>query len=157
MENFSVVARWQERPLAAPEVLKAHQEHSQRIKDKQAEINRVVERANQQLLREARIHAGDYLAAAAVQHEWSELFKGAKPIGTDPATVGERMARIIEAEDFTRGNALKQTTGYGEGIGVIYNKGELPQRRRYDVPIEQAECSRSNCGTPRPPRGPSNC
>ena len=138
MENFSVVARWQERPLAPPDVLKAQEEHRQKIQDKQTEINRVVDRVQQQLLREARAHAGDYLAGAARQHEWSQILKAAKPIGTDPATVGERTARIIEAEDFARGNALKQTTGYGEGIGVIYNKGELPNIAEYDVDVEQA-------------------
>lgn len=138
MDNFSVVARWQERPLASPDVLKVHDEHRQRIQEKQAEISRVVDRAKQQLLREARAHAGDYLAAAAVQHEWSKFLKAAKPIGDDPAAVIERMAKIIEAEDYARGNALKQTTGYGEGIGVILNKGELPNVAEYEVVIEKA-------------------
>jgi ElaB/YqjD/DUF883 family membrane-anchored ribosome-binding protein len=138
MENFSVVARWQERPLASPDVLKAHQQHSQKIQDQQAEITRLVDRANQNLLREARAHAGDYLAAAAVQREWSEFLQEAKPIGADSAAVVERMARIIEAENYSRGNALKQTTGYGEGIGVILNKGELPNFAEYDVPMEYA-------------------
>jgi cytochrome c553 len=85
MENFSVVARWQERPLAPPDVVKVHEEHRQKIKEKQAEISRVVDRANQQLLREARMHAGDYLAAAAVQHESSEILKAAQPIGASPS------------------------------------------------------------------------
>ena len=138
MENFSVVARWQERPLVSPDVLKVQEEHLQRIQSKQAEINRVVDRAQQQLLHEARAHAGDYLTAAVVQREWSEFLKAAKPIGADPAAVRERTARIIEAEDFTRGNVLKQTTGYGEGIGVIYNKGELPNVAEYDVEAEHS-------------------
>src|SRR5258708_10328606 len=119
MDVLSVGARWEERPLAPPDVWKGCEEHRKKIQDQQTEINRVVDRARQQLEREARAHAGDYLAAAARQHEWSELLKAGKPIGADPATVAERMGRIIEAEDFARGNALKQTTGYGEGIGVI--------------------------------------
>ena len=138
MENFSVVARWQERPLAPPEVLKVQDEHRQRIQDKQTEVNRIVDRANQQLLREARVHAGDYLAAAIVQHEWSDVLKAAQPVGADPALVRESMAQIIEAEDYARGNALQQTTGYGEGIGVILNNGELPNVAEYDVQVEQA-------------------
>lgn len=138
MENLSVVARWQERPLATPEVLHTQMEHQRRINDKQGEVNRLVEKANQQLLGEARAHAGEYLTAALLQQEWGALLKTAKPVGADPQAIADRAAQVVEAENYVRGNAVKDTTVYGQGIGVIFNKGELPNVAEYDVPIEKA-------------------
>ena len=84
------------------------------------------------------LHAGDYFAAAIQQQEWKALLKAAKPAAASHQAIADRAARVIEAEDFTRGNVLKDTTGYGQGIGVIYNKGELPNVAEYDVPVETA-------------------
>ena len=138
MTSFSVVASWQERPLATPEELHAQQEHQRKISEKQGEVNRLVEKSNKLLLDDARAHAGDYFAAAVQQQEWKALLKDAKPVGGEPLAIADRAARVIEAEDFTRGNVLKDATGYGQGIGVIYNKGELPNVAEYEVPIETA-------------------
>ncbi|MBI3865547.1 MAG: DUF1553 domain-containing protein [Planctomycetia bacterium] len=135
MDTFTVVARWHERPLASPEAIRERDDHQKKINDKQAEVNRVVDSANQRLLREARSHAADYLLAAAADLEWADLLKSARPIGADPATIRERAAQVVEAEEFARGNVLKVTTGYGEGIGVLVNKGELPNFTEYDVPL----------------------
>ncbi len=138
MENFSVVASWQERPLATTEALEVQQEHQRKIADKQGEINRLIEKANKRLLGDARTHAGDYFTAAVLQQEWAALLKTAKPIGADPQAIADRGAQVIEAENYTRGNVVKDTTTYGQGIGVIYNKGELPNVAEYDVPVEAA-------------------
>ncbi len=69
MTSFSVVASWQERPLANPEELHAQQEHQRKISDKQGEVNRLVDKSNKQLLDDARAHAGDYFAAAVQQQD----------------------------------------------------------------------------------------
>ena len=42
---------------------------------------------------------------------------------------------VREAESFDRGNVLIDTTHYGPGIGVILNKGELPNFAEYDVGV----------------------
>jgi hypothetical protein len=138
MDTFSVVARWQERPLAGPEAVRERDEHQKKIQDKQSETNRAVDAANQRLLLEARAHAGDYFAAAAIELEQADFLKTARPIGSDTAMIESRAALVIEAEDFARGNVLKVTTGYGEGIGVLVNKGELPNFTEYEVPLETA-------------------
>jgi hypothetical protein len=138
MENFSVVARWQERPVASPEAVRSQQEHKQKLTAKQAEANQLVQRANGALLGEARAHAGDYLTAALTQQEWAAIVKAAKPVGNDPQTIADRGAQVIEAENYIRGNVLKDNTTYGQGIGVIYNKGELPNFAEYDVAIEKS-------------------
>ena len=138
MDTYTVVARWQERPLASPEVIRERDEHQKKIHDTQSEVNSVAETANQKLLREARAHAGDYLKAAVIELEWADVLKANKPIGSDPAAIRDRAAVVIEAEDFARGNVLQMKTGYGEGIGVLVNQGELPNFTEYDVPIEAA-------------------
>src|SRR5262245_24766259 len=138
MTSFSVVASWQERPLASPEAVRTQQDHRRKINDKQGEVNRLVEKANQQLLGDARAHAGDYFSAVVREQEWAAFLKTAKPVGAVPQAIAERGARVIEAEDYISGNALKDKTTYGQEIGVIYNKGELPNVAEYDVSIETA-------------------
>jgi hypothetical protein len=138
MDTYSVVARWQERPLAGPKEILARDEHSKRIQDKQGEVNRRVEAANQRLVSDARAHAAEYFATAAVELEWADLLKTLRPIGDTAAATRDRRAIVIEAESFARGNVLAMTTDYGEGIGVLVNKGELPNFTEYEVQIEKA-------------------
>ena len=45
---------------------------------------------------------------------------------------------LLEAENYLRGNVLKDTTNYGVGIGVLVNRGELPNFTEYDIEIKQA-------------------
>jgi mono/diheme cytochrome c family protein len=138
MENFSVVARWQERPLATPDVLQQQQLVQQQIDSKQAELKELTSAADARLVREARAHAGEYLLAAVEQIDQTALLKDTKPVGADPQAARDRGALVIEAENYTRGNTLKDTTNYGKEIGVILNQGELPNVAEYDVPIEAA-------------------
>jgi cytochrome c553 len=140
MDNFSVVARWQERPLATPEALKKRDEHQQRIADQKAKIGKVVEQANNDLLREARQHVGDYLLAAEDQRRLDEFQNAAtqKPLGADPKSADQPGVVVIEAENYSRGNLVKDSATYGQGIGVVYNKGEFPNFAEYDVTLTEA-------------------
>jgi hypothetical protein len=45
---------------------------------------------------------------------------------------------LREAENFDRGNVLADTTNYGPGIGIILNRGELPNFVEYDLQIPKA-------------------
>src|SRR5712691_5501822 len=134
MNNFNVVASWQERPLAAPAQLQRLAEAQQQVAAKQNEVNQIVSQAQKQLLSEARARVGDYVRAAARQ------------ILLDRATTSIGMARdanpnaplpdgvqIIEAENYQRGNAIKLSTGYGAGIGVILSDGNGDWSAEYDV------------------------
>ena len=64
MENFKVVARWQERPLGTPAELKTLTEHRRQIDEQQQQIKSLIARGNTNLLREARARAADYIGAA---------------------------------------------------------------------------------------------
>lgn len=141
MNNFSVVAQWQERPLASPTVLPQVTQQKQRIAAKQNEVNQLVAKTNEQLLEEARSRVADYVLAAARE---IYLDKSSRSFGAEYDKRADKAApppdgvQIIEAENYQRGNALKLTTGYGEGIGVILSNGNGEWTAEYDVTVPAA-------------------
>lgn len=138
MENFTVVARWQERPLADSDTIRQRDAHQQLIDTGKSEIAAVVTRANDDLLREVRRHSGRYLIAAAGRQQLDELVKQSQPRGPDPATQNLPGAVFIEAEDFVRGNVTKDRDNYGKEIGVLVNQGELPNVTEYETTVDAA-------------------
>jgi len=138
MENFNVVARWQERPLAAPDVVARRDAHAQQIAAKKSEIAGIVSRCNEDLLADARRNAGGYLLAATRQRRLDTLTKARKPAGDDPAARERPGVILVEAEEFARGNVIRDRENYGKGIGVLVNKGELPNFTEYDVDVATA-------------------
>ncbi|MFQ5730480.1 MAG: DUF1553 domain-containing protein [Planctomycetaceae bacterium] len=137
MENFKVVARWNERPLATPDALKRQKQFDRRIAAAKRRIEQLATQSTQTVLSEARKHAGLYLRAALRRRRLDALLKTVKPIG-NAASKPVPGAIIVEAERFARGNVLKDTTNYGKGIGVILNKGPLPNVAEYDVSVKTA-------------------
>jgi mono/diheme cytochrome c family protein len=135
MENFSVVAVWNERPLATRDQLAQIEALRAQIASVQGQIDSLSRDANQTLLATARPLAAEYLLTAAWLERLTDparsLMAGAQG-GQTPGTI------VIEAEAFARGNALIQTTGYGEGIGVILNAGPLPNVAEYDIDVPAA-------------------
>ena len=137
MENFNVVARWQERPLESRAAIAKRDAHQQKIAGKTAEIERLVNDANKRLLATERDHVAEYLLAAEELRRIDALVAKSKSVGADAASKTLPGAVLVEAENFTRGNVTKHFTGYGEGIGVILNKGELPNFAEYDLELRQ--------------------
>lgn len=135
MENFSVVARWQEQILASPSEIKVLEQQKKQIADLDSQIQSVVKKEDEQLLLEARKRVSDYLLAAEIKKHADQLLKTTKPIGDDPQAYTSHAAIIVEAEDYQTGNVKKSFTGYGEGIGVIYNNGPLPNIAEYEIEL----------------------
>ncbi|MGD9646296.1 MAG: DUF1553 domain-containing protein [Pirellulales bacterium] len=136
MENFTVVARWQERPLTTPEIEQQLAEHHQQIAAQKEQIAQRVAQANDELLATARARAADYLAAAA------SLVAGQPVIAHHSATADEgRTAGSLsfEAEAYARGNLVKDFDLYGPEIGVVYNRGELPNFVEFDLELNEAQ------------------
>ncbi len=141
MENYSVVARWQERPLASPQVTQQLAEQKQRIAAKQDEVNQIVAKANEQLLDEARSRVADYMRAAT-----REIYLGLteRSFGVEYDKRTEKTSplpegiQVVEAENYQRGSAIKLSTGYGEGIGVILSNGNGEWTAEYDVTVPAA-------------------
>ncbi len=138
MENFKVVARWQERPVATAESVRARQKFTSQIAAKQSEIDALVAKNTNQILDQARLHVGDYLLAALRKQRIAEWLASAKVHGNDAATLTKPGVLLIEAENFDRGNVKKDFDGYGKSIGVLVNKGELPNFVEYDVEVASA-------------------
>ena len=135
MENFKVVARWQERPLAQPAALRKQQEHQRRVATNQADIDRLTEQAQQTVLDEAKQHVGDYMLAAAALQRQRELLTEATVFGNKSDANSTAGLMVLEAEDYDRGNVLKDHSNYGRGIGVLVNQGELPNFVEYDLDL----------------------
>jgi hypothetical protein len=140
MENHSVVAVWQERPLADRVAVAARDEHRKKVDAKRGEIATAVDSATEEILKVERRRAGDYMLAALRKTELAERLAKAKPLGGLPDEEQKKVAgfQLIEMENFARGNVAKFTTGYGEGIGVLVNQGELPNFAEYDLKVENA-------------------
>tara|TARA_R110002111_G_scaffold227346_1_gene288849 strand:- start:105614 stop:108949 length:3336 start_codon:yes stop_codon:yes gene_type:complete len=138
MENFTVVARWQERMLASPAEIKILEEQKKQIADLEADIQSVVKKADAQLLNDERKHVADYLIAAEIKKHADQLMSATKPIGDDPQSYTLHSAVVVEAENYQTGNVKKSLTGYGEGIGVIYNNGPLPNIAEYEIELPES-------------------
>ncbi|QDU09932.1 DUF1553 domain-containing protein [Gimesia aquarii] len=135
MENFQVVARWQERILASPSEINVLKQKQKQIADLDSQIQSVVKKADDELLNSARERVSDYLLAGEIKKHADQLLKTTKPIGDDPEAYASHSAIIVEAEDYQTGNVKKSFTGYGEGIGVIYNNGPLPNIAEYEIEV----------------------
>ncbi len=136
MDNFRVVARWQERPLGSAADNEKSKLHAKQVADLKSAITENTQRHYQDAVKPARLRAKDYLQAAlALQKQGPTELRSEFAKAKDAKTPG---LLVIEAEDYARGNALKSFDGYGDKIGVIYNKGELPNVAEYDVKLMEA-------------------
>jgi hypothetical protein len=149
MDNFKVVAKWHERPLATAAEINAVAAHATNLAAKKNELAAHVEQANRGLVTAARARMADYILAASELIEaprLESLVDNARDNsnGTAENASGRFAANLpadtilIEAEHFARGNVLVDTSNYGAGIGVILNRAELPNFVEYDVEIPRA-------------------
>jgi cytochrome c553 len=135
MQSYGVVARWHERPISSPENAAKLAEYEQN----RTAANSLARKLEKQL-REAvssrldveRKRANEYAESA-----WEIAKQGGpfKPLVANPEKDKLEGSILIEAENYSRGNALKLTDGFGEGIGVIINAGKLPNVAEYDIEI----------------------
>ncbi len=131
MDNFSVVARWQERPLGDPAALAKAKAHDELVAAAKKDLKTREGEAKTKLLADARARVADYLAAAEEVRKNRSAGAGPRMAGGKPP-VG---TMSLEAEDFQRGNVLKDRENYGKGIGVLVNAGPLPNFTEYDVTV----------------------
>lgn len=160
MENFRVVARWQERPVASQAELARRAALQQQIDARAEQIEQVRQTESTVLLDEARRHADDYLLAVWRQRRNDRALAEAVPLGDsvmrteadadqtpaaddDGDQAGARPAagtalQLLEAENFVEGNVRKDFDSYGAGIGVLVNQGQVPNRVAYEVTLPRA-------------------
>jgi cytochrome c553 len=143
MLNFKNMAEWNERALGSPaEQSKfALIEAQMRVLADTATKKR--EAASEVLLKQLQPQTPTYVKAAkallAAEANKPELHP---VIATDPNTHQDAPtpadAMVHEAEDFTSGNVIVDRDGFGKGIGVLVNKGDLPDRTEYDITVPSA-------------------
>ena len=138
MENFKVVARWQERILASPLEMKELEQQQKQIADLESQIQAVVKAADERLLVKERKRVSSYLLAAEIKKQTDQLLKTTKSIGDNPESNTSGFVQIVEAENYQTGNVKKGLTGYGEGIGVILNNGTLPNIAEYEIDLPKS-------------------
>ena len=138
MENFSVVARWQERPVATAEVIAQRDEIQGQVDGINSRIDEFVLEQRATVVAGARPRFREYLIAGARQAILARELADRGPLieRIDPAE--DPTALLIEAEAYDRGNVLQDTTNYGAGIGVLVNRGETPNFVEYDIELDAA-------------------
>ncbi|MBQ16349.1 MAG: hypothetical protein CMJ65_04405 [Planctomycetaceae bacterium] len=141
MQNFRVVAKWNERALADSDVIATQKRHQQTIDASKQAIASTIEKAKRAVLKVSRRRAGDYLLTATATWLKSQLLAGKKPLGGTPQAAKRPDLLLREAESYDRGNAARLTTGYGQGIGIIASSSGL-SHVEYDVMIKKAGTAR---------------
>ena len=136
MENFRVVAKWNETQLASAESRTAQALREKKIGTAKQLLATSIQAAKQDILKSSRRRAGDYLLVATVTWMKSQLLTGRKPLGDTPKGIKQPGVIVREAESYNRGNAAKLATGYGKGIGVIASGSGL-STAEYDVTVEK--------------------
>tara|TARA_B100001123_G_C15328616_1_gene1030429 strand:+ start:422 stop:3742 length:3321 start_codon:yes stop_codon:yes gene_type:complete len=136
MENFNVVARWKEVPLARPDVIAEQAVHDARAATQQQKILQHETRIRNATLDRARLHAGEYLLAAVRFQMSTQQLAQAEVYGDAVDAVRKLRGHQVEAENFSRGNVQKDFNTYGAGIGVLVNQGQTPNFVEYDVHLE---------------------
>jgi hypothetical protein len=135
METYSVVAKWQERPLAGPMEIAQEKEHEELVKKAKLEIKKIEDSTFSEVAAKARLEADSYLKAA------QDKLKHRDILGKTRMKAGKQMdgTILVEAETFIRGNVLKDVESYGKGIGVLVNAGQLPNFVEYELNIPKDE------------------
>jgi cytochrome c553 len=132
MQDLGGVARVLERPLMTAELetqIKAYEQKLAAVQDTQ---NKVTGPANAAVLADLKANGEKYLQAGWELSRQPEL----KSVAERPLKPGERRM-IIEAENFNRGNVIRDFTTYGKGIGVIINETP-PDFAEWDITVPAA-------------------
>lgn len=130
MKNFRVVADWNERPIGSKEDQKKAAEIDAQKEEKNKRIGDLRKKKKAELKKLVEARKAEYEAAGRVWLEQSKIRQNLKPV-TKPNSI------TMEAEKFNKGNVLKDTTGYGVGIGVIQNNGQYPNRAEYEFQVPE--------------------
>lgn len=140
MDNFSVVAQWHERTLLTKQEREVYDRHQAELAKVGQKIKSHVDQKNQEALGRAKTLLADYLLAGTSLLNTSSMASRIAAATAEPSN-GSASASLpsgvflIEAESFVNGNVLIDTSSYGAGIGVILNKGEIPNFAEYEVEL----------------------
>jgi hypothetical protein len=136
MDNFNVVAKWHERPVASPEITQRTERLQAELAEVQEEIKESRAAAGARALENARHQVGSYLLAAQQLESIDEVLPASRTFSNDPDNLKRLKYQQFEAEAFTRGNVMTLTEGLGAGIGVLASREEKPGFVEYDIEVD---------------------
>ncbi|HRK22073.1 MAG TPA: DUF1549 domain-containing protein, partial [Fimbriimonadaceae bacterium] len=156
MLNYKNMADWNERPLGPQAEKDKLIAIDNQIREKGQALEKSREAAGKVLLKELRSQTPAYEKAAR-----EFLAADARKVDVNP-TIGTSNGTapadsiVLEAEDYVAGNVIKDRQSYGKGIGVLVNRGELPNFAEYVVTVPKEGSYqldlRYASGDPRPAR-----
>jgi len=135
MDNFNVVAKWHERPVASPELTRRTERIQAELAGLRDKIAQDRSAAGNQALDRARGQVGTYLLAAQQLEQMDQLLPASRTLSNDPENLKRLDHQEIEAESFQRGNVATLTEGIGAGIGVLAGKEDTAGFVEYDVEV----------------------
>ncbi len=135
METLNTVARVNERPLKTPGDEEKQKIYAKRMEDLQKALKTATDQANAEVAANIRKDAGKYLLAgyALAQYPSQEL----ESVAELPQKPGDPRRILVEAENYDRGNANKDFTTYGKGIGIIHTV-TVPTFAEWDINVASA-------------------
>ena len=137
MLNYKNMAEWQEIPLGASADVEKLNQIEADIRAKRSEREKIAGKAGENVIAQIKLKLPAYRAALA-QITALQSQPPLHPLISGPSSALPTGAMVVEAEDFARGNVLKDREGFGKGIGVLVNAGKYPNKVEYDLNIAQA-------------------
>lgn len=133
MQNLDFVSRVNERPLLTKALQADIEAHEKVTKAAETVLKGISDRANAELLADLKTNGEKYLRAGWTLKQQPPL----KSVAETSARPGDPARQLIEAENFDRGNLIKDFTTYGKGIGVIINE-KTPDFAEWDITVPAA-------------------
>lgn len=138
MENFRVVADWYERPIGSKINQEKVKEINAKIGEKSEVLNKRRKSEKEALSKQLQPMASTYEAAAKQLIANEKNKANLKPAIDASNGAVPKGSMVVEAESFFTGNVTRDTGGYGKGIGVLVNHGDMPNRVEYQVSVPSA-------------------
>jgi len=136
MDNHKVVAQWHEIEIGTAELRAKQSEIDKAAGEQKKAIQQFKNEASKAVIEQARSNAADYLIQALIQSRSNDRIEHVLNQAKDKTEDGTPGIVLIEAETFNRGNGLRSSEGYGEGIGILISSG--PTKVEYDVTVTKA-------------------
>ncbi|MCC2672817.1 MAG: Planctomycete cytochrome, partial [Armatimonadetes bacterium] len=138
MKNFRVVAEWQEVPLVSAAEREKIAAVEGEVAAKREAQKKQRDAAGAVVLGAAQSKRAAYLEAAREQLRHAGGVPELRPVVAAAGAPLPPGAVLVEAEDFTRGNVLKDRQFYGKEIGVLVNAGQYPNLAEYEITVPAA-------------------
>jgi hypothetical protein len=135
MDNFNVVARWHERPVASAKLTKEAERIESQLTATKEQISTLRAEAGGEALDNSRQQVGSYLLAAQQLDDIDTVLPASRTLGNDPTNLTTLESQTIEAEAFQRGDVATLTEGDGADIGIIASHEGKPGFVEYDIQV----------------------